>query len=269
MSQLKTLQIETRGQIDIVTMNRPEVLNVVNPLMADELRNYFASMVERFDKRVIVLRGSGRGFCAGGDVGSEAFASPGSGRAQRQMQVQLNYSGIVRMMRKCPQPIIGLIQGYAFGAGFSLALACDVRYAGPNAKFNAAYIRMGLGGCDMARAGYLLPRLVGLSVASEFLLTGRFIDAQRAKSIELVSDIVSDDKLLDTGLELVDDMMRGSPMGLRMTKESLSLEIDAPSLAAALTLEDRQQTMLMEMADFREAVAAFKDNERAPRYEDR
>jgi enoyl-CoA hydratase/carnithine racemase len=184
------------------------------------------------------------------------------------MEVQLTYSGIVRLMRRCPQPIIGLIHGYASGAGFSIALSCDVRIAGPEARMNAGYFKMGLGGCDMG-SGYLLPRLVGLSTASEFLMTGRFINAERAKAIGLVSDVVPEDKLLDAGLELAADMLRGSPMGLRMTKESLNLEIDAPSLEAALTLEDRQQVMLMETADFREAVAAFKDNKRAPRYEDR
>ena len=95
------------------------------------------------------------------------------------MAMQKLYSGAVKAMRTCPQPIIALVHGAACGGGLSLALAADVRYAAPNARMNAAYIRIGLGGCDMG-AGYLLPRLVGLSNASEFLLTGRFIDANRA-----------------------------------------------------------------------------------------
>ena len=117
-------------------------------------------------------------------------------------------------------------------------------------------------------AGYLLPRLIGLSVASELLMSGRFIHADRAKAVGLVSDVVAEDKLLDIGLELAADMLRASPMGLRMTKETLNAEIDAPSLEAALTLEDRQQVMLLETDDHREAVAAFK-TKRRPRYEDR
>ena len=132
---------------------------------------------------------------------------------------------------------------------------------------NAAYIRVGLGGCDMG-AGYLLPRLVGLSNASEFLLTGRFIGAERALRMGLVSEIVPEDKLLETGMALAADMLKTAPMGLRMTKETLNAEIDAPSLDAALALEDRQQVILLETADHREAVAAFREK-REPRYGDR
>ncbi|HEY3720873.1 MAG TPA: enoyl-CoA hydratase-related protein, partial [Roseiarcus sp.] len=184
----------------------------------------------------------------------------------RQMAMQKRYSGLIKLMRGCPQPIIGLVHGPACGGGFSLALACDVRYAAPSARMNAAYILIGLGGCDMG-AGYLLPRLVGLSSASEFLLTGRFISAERAKAMGLVSEIVAEDELLDAGLKLAADMLKTAPMGLRMTKETLNFEIDAPSLDAALTQEDRQQVTLLETSDHREAVAAFREK-RAPRYED-
>ena len=119
-------------------------------------------------------------------------------------------------------------------------------------------------------SGYLLPRLIGLSVASELLLTGRFIHAERAKAVELVSDVVAEDKLLETGLELAEDMLAASPMGLRMTKETLNAEVDAPSLEAALTLEDRQQVILLETADQKEAVDAFaKSDGRATRIVDR
>ena len=170
-------------------------------------------------------------------------------------------------MRGCPQPIIALLHGAACGGGFSLALASDVRYAAPSVRMNAAYIRVGLGGCDMG-AGYLLPRLVGLSNASEFLLTGRFISAERALRMGLVSEIVPEDKLLDAGLALAADMLKTAPMGLRMTKETLNAEIDAPSLDAALAIEDRQQVILLETADHREAVAAFREK-REPRYGDR
>ena len=261
------IRIEHRGAIDIVTLDRPDALNALTPGMVDAASAYFESLHHKLETRVIILRGEGRAFCAGADLGSDAFSTPGAGRPQRQMIEQKRYSGLVRFMRTCPQPIIGLVQGAACGAGFSLALACDVRLAGPAARMNAAYLRVGLGGCDMG-SGYLLPRLVGLSVASEFLMTGRFIEADRAKSIGLVSDIVPDDKLLDAGLALANDMLGASPMGLRMTKETLNAQIDAPSLDAGLTLEDRQQVMLLETADFREAVAAFREK-RAPKYEDR
>jgi enoyl-CoA hydratase/carnithine racemase len=257
---------ESRGAIEIVTLNRPEAFNALSPELTTELHRYFSELPQRLDVRVVILRAAGRHFCAGADLGSSAFSDRGAGRAQRQMAMQKLYSGVVKAMRACPQPIIALVQGASCGGGFSLALAADVRYAAPNMRMNAAYIRVGLGGCDMG-AGYLLPRLVGLSNASEFLLTGRFIDADRALRMGLVSEIASEDKLLDTGVALADDMLKAAPMGLRMTKETLNLEIDAPNLEAALTLEDRQQVMLIETADHHEAVAAFLEK-RAPIFRD-
>jgi enoyl-CoA hydratase/carnithine racemase len=261
-----TLALERRGPIEILSLNRPEALNAISPEMVAEASAYFGGLYDRLDVRVIVLRANGRAFSAGADLGSVAFAESGAGRPQRQMAMQKRYSGLIKLMRGCPQPIIGLVHGPACGGGFSLALACDVRYAAPSARMNAAYILIGLGGCDMG-AGYLLPRLVGLSSASEFLLTGRFISAERAKAMGLVSEIVAEDELLDAGLKLAADMLKTAPMGLRMTKETLNFEIDAPSLDAALTQEDRQQVTLLETSDHREAVAAFREK-RAPRYED-
>ena len=129
-----------------------------------------SSLVRDVYKRQVILRGEGRAFCAGADLSSVAFAPPGAGRAQRQMAMQRLYSGLPKLMRAAPQPIIALVQGAACGAGFSLALAADVRIAGPAGKMNAAYLRVGVGGCDMG-SGYMLPRLVGLSLASELLLT--------------------------------------------------------------------------------------------------
>jgi enoyl-CoA hydratase/carnithine racemase len=147
-----------------------------------------------------------------------------------------------------------------------LLLAADVRFAAPDAKMNAAYIRVGVGGCDMG-SGYLLPRLIGLSVASELLLTGRFLGAERAKAVGLVSDIVATEKLLETGFDLAAEMTRASPMALRLTKQTLNALIDAPSLDTALMIEDRQQVILLETGDQREAVAAFKEK-RPPVYKD-
>jgi len=261
-----TLKLETQGAIEILSLNRPAALNAMSPDMATELTNYFEGLTKRLEIRVVVLRGEGRMFCAGADLGSVAFVESGEGRAQRQMAMQKLYSGVVRAMRTAPQPIVALLHGAACGGGFSLALAADVRYAAPNARMNAAYIRIGLGGCDMG-AGYLLPRLVGLSNASEFLLTGRFIDAERALRMGLVSEVVAEGELLETGLALARDMLKTSPMGLRMTKEALNVEIDAPSLEAALAVEDRQQTILIDTADHKEAVQAFLQK-RAPNYRD-
>lgn len=260
------LQIETRGEIEIATLNRPEQLNAVSPELAGELSAYFEGLARRFSTRVVILQGAGRAFCAGAELGSDAFAQEGPGRNQRQLAMQRLYSGIVRAMRTCPQPIIALVQGPACGAGFSIALAADVRIAAEDARLNAAYLRVGLGGCDMG-SGYLLPRLVGLSVASELLMTGNFIGAQRALATGLVSAVVPNDGLSEAGLAMAGDMLRASPMGLRMTKETLNLTVDAPHLEAALTLEDRQQCMLIATSDHQAAVDAFKSRT-TPDYRD-
>ncbi|MCK1522844.1 enoyl-CoA hydratase/isomerase family protein [Bradyrhizobium sp. 145] len=266
VKQPKTVTIEGRGAIDILTLNRPEQLNAVTPEMIAELTEYFSGLHDRPTTRVVILRGNGREFCAGAALGSDAFAGRGSGRPQRQLKIQQNYSGVIRLMRSCPQPIVGLVHGAACGAGFSLLLACDVRFASPDARMNAAYIRVGVGGCDMG-SGYLLPRLVGLSVASELFLTGRFLKADRAKAIGLISEVAPADELLATGLEFASEMLRVSPMGLRMTKQTLNFLIDAPGLDAALMIEDRQQVILLETEDHAEAVAAFRER-RDPTYSD-
>jgi enoyl-CoA hydratase/carnithine racemase len=266
MTEPKTITVETRGAIEILSLNRPVELNAVSPEMIGELTSYFSALHDRPATRVVILRGNGAEFSAGAELGSEAFAAPGKGRPQRQLKMQQNYSGVIRLMRSCPQPIIGLVQGAACGAGFSFLLACDVRFAAPNARMNAAYIRIGVGGCDMG-SGYLLPRLIGLSVASELLLTGRFLKAERAKAIGLVSEIVPSDDLLGKGLEFASEMLRVSPMGLRMTKQALNALVDAPNLDAALMVEDRQQVMLLETADHAEAVSAFRER-RDPSYTD-
>lgn len=259
-------RIENRGPIEILTLDRPEALNAMSPELADELSEYFTGLQKRRDVRVVLLRAEGRAFCAGGDLDSEAFASPGPGRVQRQYDIQVRFAAIARAMRSCPQPIIALIQGPASGAGFSLTLAADVRYCTPEAKFKAAYIRIGVSGTDLG-SGYLLPKLVGLSVASEILMSGRFITPQRALATGLVSDVVEADKLLETGLEMAEDFLKAAPMGLRMTKESLNALASIGSFEAALAFEDRQQILLMETTDHREAVAAFKEK-RQPNFTD-
>src|SRR5438270_2729885 len=267
MDKFTTITVEQRDAIEILSLNRPEALNAVTPAMADELIAYFSGLHDSPSTRIVILRGNGKEFCAGAELGSDAFIAPGAGRPQRQLFMQQRYSRIIRLMRSCPQPIVALVHGAACGAGFSLLLASDVRFATPSAGMNAGYIRVGVGGCDMG-SGYLLPRLSGRSVASELLLTGRFLNADRAKTVGLVSDVVADDKLLETGLAFAAEMGRTPPMGLRLTQRPLNALIDAPDIDAALMIEDRQQVILLETSDHREAVAAFRER-RDPSYSDR
>ncbi len=259
------LLIEARGQIEIATLNRPARLNALSEGLVEELKDYFGGLAARPAVRVVILRGAGRGFCAGLHIQEDR--SSDETPVLRTLRTQTSIGNIYRKMRACPQPIIALGHGAAAGGGLSLMLAADVRYAAPGFRCNAAYIRIGLGGCDMA-SSYFLPRLVGASLASEMILTGRFIDAERALSAGLVSEIVAEDELLDRGLALAEEMLATSPWGLRLSKQALNLNIDAQSLDAAMAIEDRQQVILSATEDHKEALAAFLDK-RPPAYRER
>ncbi len=167
----QTLHLEREGPIDWLTLNRPERLNAMDGRMCDELQDYFGQLYTRHSTRVVILRGAGRGFCAGFDLtaAQELSAGPVPGmRAQRRV------SEVILRMRRCPQPTICLVHGPATGGGFALALAADVRFAAPSARMNVAMARVGLTGCDVG-ISYFLPRAVGTSVAAELMMSGRFI----------------------------------------------------------------------------------------------
>lgn len=258
--------VERRGDVEWLTLNRPEQGNALNAELVLALHEYFEQLREREDVRVVVLRANGRHFCAGLDLSGDAFEE--SERNPNTIwRLQRRIARIYLAMRKCPQPIISLVHGAACGGGFSLALASDIRIAGESAKMNAAYIKIGLTGCDMG-SSYFLPRLVGTSVASELLMTGRFIHAPRALAVNLVSEVVPDAQLEEAAELMLADLLRTSPMGLRLTKEALSLNVDAGSLEAAMAMEDRHQTLLSMTEDAKEAAVAFFEK-REPSYSDR
>ncbi|MEH6548885.1 MAG: enoyl-CoA hydratase/isomerase family protein [Pseudomonadales bacterium] len=248
------LLIEKRGAVEWVTMNRPESLNALSQEMVRQLRGYFEDKYDDKDTRIIVLRGAGRAFCAGLDLKEVNTASG----VEDNLKGQTNIRDIYKAMRRCPQPIISIIKGAACGGGFSLALASDIRIAGESAKLNAAYLTIGLTGCDMG-SSYFLPRLVGASLASELLLTGRFIYAQEAALHRLVSKVVPDEELDDAPTEMINAMLATSRMGLQLTKDALNFSIDAPSMDAAMAMEDRQQILLSTAGDeFRKRKEEFQ-----------
>lgn len=260
----QTFTIEKRGAVDWVTLNRPDSLNAMSRTMMLELQHYFGALYTRHDVRVVVLRGAGRAFCAGLDLKQERLE--GEGGPVNGLRVQRRVSEIVMRMRRAPQPIISLVHGAASGGGFALALASDIRIAGPNARMNAAFIRIGLTACDVG-VSYFLPRLVGASLASELLLTGDFINAERAHQLGLVSDVVDDADLEQRAQKTIDSILANSPVGVRLTKEALNINVDAGSLEAAIAMEDRQQILCAQTADMREGIGAFLQK-RSPDYQD-
>ena len=258
-----TILTERRGHALWVTLNRPESLNAMNPALVDELRELFGGLGERRDVRLVLLRGAGRAFCAGLDLKENAGVD---GSVQGGLRAQRRISELVMLMRRAPQPIIAAVHGAACGGGFALALGSDVRIAGASARMNAAFIRLGLSACDVG-VSYFLPRMVGASVAAELLLTGNFIDAARAERLGLVSRVVPDAELEAAAQALADDMLRNSPLGLRLTKECLNASLDAGSLEQVIALEDRTQILCTRTDDFREGISAFLQK-RTPEYGD-
>jgi enoyl-CoA hydratase len=259
----ETLLTERRHHVLWLTLNRPEALNAMNRMLVRELREVFAGLPGDHATRLVVLRGAGRAFCAGLDLKE---SQDGDGSVQAGLRAQRTISELVIMMRRAPQPIIACVQGAACGGGLALALGADVRLAGESARMNAAFIRIGLSACDVG-VSYFLPRMVGASVAAELLLTGNFIDAMRAERLGLVSRVVPDAELADAAQALADEMLRNSPLGLRLTKECLNASLDAGSLEQVIAMEDRNQILCSRTADFREGITAFLQK-RAPTYED-
>ena len=248
------LVIEARGDALWVTMNRPDRLNALNRGMVEELRDLFVGLYWRHDVRVVVLRGAGANFCAGLDLKERGNGEGGGVSAG--LIGQRRISEIVISMRRCPQPIIALIDGAASGGGFAIALASDVRIVTSTLKMNAAFIRIGLSACDIG-VSYFLPRMVGSSVAAELLLTGKFLPAERALSLGLVSKVVLASDLEAEGETLSGEMLANTPLGLRLTKECLNHSIDAGGLEAVIAMEDRNQILCAQGEDFREGVRAF------------
>ncbi len=263
----ETLELKIEDQVAWLTLNRPDSLNAMSRQLVDELRDFFGGLGERQQEiRVVVLRGAGRAFCAGLDL--KESSQPGDDTVGRGpaagLRGQRRISELPIMMRRAPQPIIACVQGAASGGGFALALASDVRLAGRSARMNAAFIRIGLSACDIG-VSYFLPRLVGASVAYELMLTGRFIDAERALATGLVSCVVDDDQLEVEARKLAEEMLATSPLGLKLTKEGLNMALDAGSLEATIALEDRNQILTVQSKDVIEGMTAFLQK-RKPEY---
>lgn len=253
------------GSVATVTLNRPERLNAMDESLVFALQDYFRAIHDRQDIRVVILKAAGRAFCAGLEIGAWQ-KDDDAGAVHHTWRTQRSIATVMQLMRSCPQPIIALAQGPACGGGLSLLLSSDIRLCTPDFRMNAAYIKIGLGGCDMG-SSYFLPRLVGSSLASEMILTGRFIAAERALASGFVSEAGEYGEIEDAAQEIVADMLETSPMGLRLSKDALNRNIDAPGFEAALAIEDRQQVLLSQTQDASEAQRAFLEK-RPPQYRD-
>jgi len=243
-----------------LTLDRPDALNSLTFDMYAELIDQLESVRYDHDVRVVILTGSGRGFCAGHDIRSgsvPAWVAEGLGKAQFQRRVLDKLGQIPVLMRALPQPVICAVNGVAAGAGYSIALAADMTIAARSAKFVNAFHNAGTG--HELGFSYLLPRLVGLQRAAELMLTGRVVMAEEAASLGLILRCVDDEDLTAETLALAEAVMVNSPIGISLTKSSLHLNADAPSLQAAIELENRAIFMSQSTADTAEKRKAFAE----------
>jgi enoyl-CoA hydratase len=249
-----------------LTLNRPEKLNALTTEMVQSLHAHLDEIATDASVRVVILTGGGRGFCAGLDLGGygEAPHTEGFGRTQAGFAVQKHIASLIPHLRSLPQPVIAAVNGAAAGGGFALVLGSDIRIAARSARFNAAFIRIGLSACDIGTS-WVLPRLVGASRAQELMLTGRIFDAEEAYRIGLVVDLVDDGTLLDTAIAKARQVMLNTPFGVALTKEGMWSALEIPGMQAAIDLENRQQIMASATADHREAMTAFLER-RPPTY---
>ena len=237
-----------------ITLNRPDRLNALTFEVYDELRRAFYALHDEEDVRVIVLTGTGRGFCTGGDVEDII------GRLfEREMRGLLEFTrmtcDLILSIRKCRKPVVAALNGTVAGAGAVIATACDMRIGTESAKIAYLFTRVGLSGADMG-AAWMLPRIVGMGKASELLMTGDFISAAEAYRIGLYNQIVDDGTVVEAATELAQKLARGPSFALEITKDSLNREASM-DLAGALEAEAQIQAALMLHPDFRESYDAF------------
>jgi enoyl-CoA hydratase/carnithine racemase len=246
---------DAKSGVATITLNRPERLNALTFEVYAELRDLFARLDTEPGVRAVVLTGSGRAFCSGGDVEDiigALFARDAAGlREFTRMTCDL-----ILNIRRCRRPVIAALNGTVAGAGAVIAAACDVRIASETAKIAFLFVRVGLSGADMG-ASWLLPRLVGHGRATEMLMTGDFVDARRAHEIGLYQAVVPVDRVVAEATALAERLARGPAEALAVTKRALDAEW-ALDFETALAHEADVQAALMEQPDFREAYEAFR-----------
>jgi len=253
---------EVHDGVGVITFARPKTMHSLTFDVYRGLERLFreASGDDRY--RALVVTGSGRGFCSGGDV-HEIIGE----LLQRDMRARLEFTrltgALVSAMRLLDKPVLAAVNGLAAGGGAVIALACDLRVCAASARFAFLFSKVGLTGADMG-AGWLLPRAVGLSRASELLLLGDTIDAATAERYGLANRVVPDAQLMDATMEWARRLASGPRLALSMTKRMIQNELQM-DFAAGIEAEAQAQALLLEGEDHRAFYDAFREK-REPRF---
>jgi enoyl-CoA hydratase len=251
-----------RPDIAVITLNRPEKLNALSYDLVETLHATIDEIAANNDCRVVVLTGAGRGFCSGLDLTDSNAGGAGGGLEfpRSGMRWQERIANLTARIHRLRQPVIAAVNGPAYGGGFGIALACDIRLASESARFCTQFIKLGLGGCDIG-VSYTLPRIVGAGAAFELILTARVVDADEALRLGMVTR-VSDGSVLDDALEIAEILCGYGKFGLESTKQVLWANLEASSLEAALHVENRSQILASTSGEMAAASEAFRHRQR-------
>jgi enoyl-CoA hydratase/carnithine racemase len=246
-----------------ITLNRPERLNALTFEIYSELRDAFRALDTEPGVRAVIITGAGRAFCTGGDV-EEIIGRLFARDAEGLLGFTRLTGDLILSIRQCRRPVVAALNGTVAGAGAVIAAASDIRIAAESAKIAFLFSRVGLTGADMG-AAWLLPRIVGLAHASELLMLGDFITAERAAQIGLYNRVVPDERLMAAATEVAARLARGPSVALGVTKDALNHEA-AIDLVSAIEWEAEAQAACMQHPHFREAYEAFR-GKREPKFE--
>jgi enoyl-CoA hydratase/carnithine racemase len=246
-----------------ITLDRPDRLNALTFEVYAELRDTFRALDTEPGVRAVVITGRGRAFCSGGDV-EDIIGALFARDAAGLLEFTRLTGDLILSIRQCRRPVVAALNGTVAGAGAVIAAAADIRIAAESAKIAFLFSRVGLAGADMG-AAWLLPRIVGMAHASEILLLGDFISAERAAAIGLYNRVVPGDRLMAEATEVAVRLAKGPSAAHGVTKEALNQEA-AMDLVSAIEYEARVQAECMRHPNFKEAYEAFRDR-RDPRFE--
>jgi enoyl-CoA hydratase/carnithine racemase len=260
---LETLKLDRpRDGVAVLTLDRPERYNAMTDTMFGELEAVALALDQEDALRVLILTGAGSAFCAGYDLDdADKLTSLG---ALGMLDLQERAARGLAAVRSLRVPVIAAVNGAAAGGGLSLSLAADIRLASPAARFNAAFVKIGLSAGDLG-ASWLLTRLIGPAATAEFAYTGRMMDAAEAERAGLVNRVVPADELMAAASEMAALICANSPGGVQLSKRALQANMEVTSYAAACELENRGQALLTRGEDMPEALDAFR-NRRAPQF---